>query len=410
MLRNHHSWIQTLLVTTSAVILGQVLPGQTGPGVIRAPALNKAFPVLGLGVTKLSTAWLVGSKPGVFTCSLTFKKSPAASTDLVIGHYDQGKGTFLQTKEAGAFNTTSAEQSLSLEPLRGRYAVFLRYTGPTSGTCFFSARKGPGVPFPTAVKIKGAPSSFPSIAIGSIGGKLKLFYSQASGVIQMQDLNITNLTAPTVTGTPQVVARSSVATQRVAIGSTITGPDGDVEGLVYAQGSGSRNSSIFVQAGLDPKRPGHMVVPNCGPTCGYSSGGVAGGRLVFIKDNPTAGFQIYDAELSWILGDVVRPGGTADIVGAVSNSGTAITLVLMSTGVRSPLKLPNPFNVGHLGLSLNSIFMLGTLAHTNAGQRGSLSFKVPNVPRLRGVSAAVQGLSLTPAGKPIAWTNTAWIN
>jgi len=406
-------YLSSILVAASLACFVPSLGAQAAPGVIRSPAVNKAFPA-NQHLMQVYADQLPGDAPGAFTCCLSFQTSPTSPPDVVIGHYDQTRGTFTPTTEANALNTTTlGEFGLALEPRLGRYAVFAQAANPNSPMKhFFAQRARAGLPFAAPVQISGVPASTFQTALGYVDGKLELFYPRSDQkALVMHDLDITNPKAPKLTGTAQVVAVPTASNRYVTPLSTITGPDGDVEGLLFSEGTrGIPDAQLVFQAGLDPKRPGMVVVPDCGAGCAPAYATVAGGRILFRGFRQNAANAIHDVEVAWILGDVVKPGGTADIVGAVSPSPNAITLVMLSNGVTQQIKLPSPLDVGFFALDSSSTFLLGALTHNDASQRGRMSFPVPNDPRLTGVRAAVQGLSFDSNARPLAWTNTAWLD
>lgn len=401
--------ITTLVVALTAASLCPFAAAQAEPGVIRDIAVNKAFAIYP-SQNQITASRLTGDAAGVFTCCLTTQMAATALPDVVMGAYDQTKGTFTPTKEANALNTARSERALSVEPGLGRYAVLIRHdkNGPPF-EYLFSARAKAGVAFPAAVPLAGVPKGTVGLSMGYVSGQLALFYSPPPyDKVLMHDLDISTLATPKLTGTPVVVARPSNTNHRIWLSEPVTGPDGDVEGLLLSEGATIFSASLLFQASLDPNRSGNVVVAGCGSSCSISFSTVAGGRFLFSTQAPQQPSTIRDVEVAWLLGDVVAPGGTADIVAAVSRSPKALTVLMMSTGVIPKIKLPQPFDVGHLGLDLSSSFVLGVLTHDDASQRAQLRFPVPNEARLRGVDAALQGLSFDSSGQPLAWTNTAW--
>lgn len=83
--------------------------------------------------------------------------------------------------------------------------------------------------------------------------------------------------------------------------------------------------------------------------------------------------------------------------------------MLASGGLIRKIKLPSPFHAGHFALDPGTMLVLGAFGHADASQRGGMSFPIPNGRRLSGLDAALQGLSFDASGKPLAWTNTAWL-
>ena len=382
-----------LLLVTAASLGLLVLPlgAQTAPGVITGPAANPAFAPLGTGVTQIYLDRLPGDPPGTWTACIT------QAATLVLGAYDQVNGTFTPTQEAAALNSGSPF-GLMLEPTLGRHAVFDRSTG-----VFFATRAAPGMPFTTAAQVTGVPGTYVDPAIGYVGGKLKLFYVLAgfANAIIMQDLDITNPQSPFVSG-PAVQVAVASASSRVHSPTPITGPDGDVEGLWMAERI-SGDSDMYFKPTLDPLVPQILAVDG---TNWRNNGGVAGGHLLYSD----SGKGIYEVESAWLLGDEELPGGTLDVFGAVANTtGLAITTVFLSTGVRAPLQLPPPLDKGALGLDLTVVVGIGGMSHSGPSQMGAMQIGVPNDPALKGVRAAIQGVSLVPQTVTYAFTNTAWV-
>lgn len=403
--------LRAVIIITTIISSRQIATAQAEPGVIRSVAVNKSFAAYP-SQNHIYTDRLPGDAPGVFTCCLTTQSKATTPPDVVMGAYDQSKGTFTPSKEAKALNTANFEYALSLEPVLGRYAVLIRSkTNSPPFDYLFAARAKAGQAFPAPVKISGVPAGTYGLSLGRVAGKLKLFYSAPPySAAVMHDLDITNLGTPKLTGKPVVVALPSSSTRKIFLGYPVTGPDGDVEGMLLDEGTAIFNASLLFQAGLDPKRPGSVVVASCGAKCAIAYPTVAGGRLLFSTQSPGKPSTIRDVEVAWMLGDVVRPGGTADIVAAVSRSPKANTVVMMSTGLVAKLKLPKPFDVGHFALNLSTSFVLGVLSHNNASQRARMSFTVPNDVSLRGVRAALQGLSFDAKTHPLAFTNTCWLD
>lgn len=399
---------------SAACILGlicasSIASAQAEPGLLRGVAVNRAFSAY----TSQHHIWaerLAGDAAGVFTCCLTTQTSPSVAPDVVIGAYDQAKGTFTPSKQAGALNTSRWDYGLSLEPRLGRYAVLGRGDGSPS-EYLFAARTRPGIAFPAPVKLSGVPVPTFSLNLGYVGGKLRLFYVPPPyDAVLMHTLDVSNLAAPKLIGTPVVVARPTTATNMIGLATPVTGRDGDVEGLLISEGTKPWTSSIKLQTGLDPRRPGGVAVAACGIGCAYQYATFAGGRLLFAKVIPNNPSIVHDVEVAWLLGDVVAPGGTADITGAVSSAPKAVTLVFGSGGMIPKVKLPSPLHVGHFALDLRSLLVLGIFVHPDASQLGGSSFPIPNDARLRGLNVALQGLSFDATAKPLAWTNTAWLN
>ena len=409
MSRSQQPFASSVLASLAVLCSVAPLSAQAEPGVIRPIAVNKAFAIKP-GQHHIYADRLPGDAPGIFTCCLTTQAAQTTPQDVVIGRYDRAKGTFTPTKEADALNTSIIDYGLSLEPRLGRYAVLQRGTqGPSE--YLFSARARAGLPFPTAVKISGVPAQTFCLSLGYVGGRLKLFYVPPPHTAAvMHDFDISNLKAPKLVGSPQVVARRTSSSGILALAFPVTGRDGDVEGLLIAEGPKPWNSSLVFQAGLDPARHGSVVVAGCGSQCGITYSAVAGGRLLFATSIPRKPPVIQDVEVAWLLGDVVAPGGNADITAAVSSEANSLTLLFGSASTKPKVKLPRPLHVGHFALDLSTTLVLGAIRHPDASQLGGMSFGVPNDVRLRGLDVALQGLSFDARGKPLAWTNTAHLS
>lgn len=401
--------VLTTLAIFSVLCVVRHAAGQAAPGVLRVQALNSAFSFPPAHL-QIQSSRLAGDPAGVFTCCVTTKAGPQTAPDVEIGTYDQTKGTYRATSEAKALNTVRWEFGLSLEPGLGRYAILMRGDNRPL-EYLFAARARPGIAFPPAVAISGVPANTFSMSFGYVGGQLQLFYTPAPyNAVLMQRLDISNLAAPKLTGPTTVVARARSANAITAVGAPLVGVDGDVEGLLIAEGIPQGSAELVFQAGLDPARPGSVVVPGCGTNCSTAWPSVAGGRLLFAAHVPNIAPRIHDVEVAWLLGDVEAPGGRVDLTGALARSPKAVTFVFLSGGVVPQMQLPAPFDVGHFALDLRSMFLLGVMSHDDAGQRASLSFNLPNDAKLRGLHAAIQGLSLHTGTQRLAWTNTAWLS
>jgi hypothetical protein len=372
---------------------GRARAAPTPPGGFPPPKPTPAFRSLGSAVQQIYLDRLPGDNPGQWTACIT------QAGQIVMGTYDQTADTFTANQQAAAISSGSPF-GLMLEPRVGRYAVFDRSTG-----VFFAARGAPGVNFTTAAQVTGVPGTYVDPALGYVGGRLKLFYVLAgmgNGLV-MQDLDVTNLQAPFVTGTPVRVANATTAARRIHSPTPITGPDGDVEGLFLAERDAAGDSDMFFKPTLDPAVP-HLLVVN--GTNWRNNGGVAGGRLLY----SSTGVGIEHVDAAWLLGDEEAPGGTLDVFGSVFfRTAPAATVVFLSTGVGAAILLPPPLHVGALGLDPVLLLNLGSLNHPDASQGGSLRLPLPNDPSMSGARLAIQGLSFVPATASYAFTNTAWL-
>ncbi|MCB9919608.1 MAG: hypothetical protein H6832_14490 [Planctomycetes bacterium] len=368
-------------------MLAGIATAQTAPGVARAEAAVTALSAI-TSPGNINFVKLPGDGPGVWTGSAT------SGTTLLIGKYDQANGTWTATTEAAALNPDSGNFGLMLDQT-GKYCVFDR-----ADAVYFSSRSGPGVAFAAPVKVTGVPGGYVDPALCYNGGKLQIIWTTGSSIM-MQELDVSVLSAPTVVGTAAVIANRTQASGSIHSPSPVVGPDGDIEGLFCAESTGT---DLYFKAGIDPADAPILMADY--PSWA-NNGGIAGAHFVYVRSA-----AIQDFEAGWLTGDVEATAGTVDIgAAAPSKSGKALTLVFLSDTVVAPVTLPAPFDVGALGLNASVFIMLGAIAHTTADQTGSISFKLPNDPLLKG-KIAIQGLSFdTASAFPYtwAWTNTAHI-
>ncbi len=369
-------------------LLTGLAAAQSAPGISRAEAPVAALAAI-TGPGNINFVKLAGDGPGVWTASAT------SGSTLLIGKYDQGNGTWTATTEAAALNPNTGNFGLMLDST-GKYCVFDRADG-----VYFSSRSGPGVAFAAPVKVTITLAGFyvdPALAYE--GGKLQLVWTTGTQVM-MQELDITTLTAPAVTGTARAIATRIGASGAIHSPSPVHGPDGDIEGLFCAESLGT---DLYFKSNLDPAESAIRVLDT--PDWA-NNGGIAGAHIVYVRAS-----AIRDFEAGWLTGDVEAPGGTVDLgAAAPSSKGNAITLLYLSDKVVAPITLPAPFNVGALALNGAVFISLGAIAHKGADQTGSVSFKLPNDPALKG-SIAIQGISFdvdSAFPHTWAWTNTAHI-
>lgn len=403
------------------------LPAQTPPGLLRGLHRSKVFDGALSGFSQIARAvWqisferLPGDAAGAWTCCMSVVGLPSSlggqkGIDVVMGTYDQVKGTFVPNLYAAALNrpaamTYSMDFALMLEPRLGRYAVLDHIqSAPVLATRTLFNKPFGAPRMITGVKgISYGPSYFGSDpALGYVGGKLKLFYSATiSGKhgVWMDDLDPSK---PSVSGNPVLVCLPTVASGLLSSITPVTGPDGDVEGLYLADAPSSTgaDSDMVFADDLDPATPFVKLIDTPG---WLNNGGITGGRFHFADDAAPINQAVKQADGAWMLGDVEAPGGTADLFGAAFNDAPGkplVTIVWLGVGFApQPIQLPGFF--GSFGLDLRGpVLPIGTMSHLDASQTARLSFPLPNDTRLRG-SYALQGLSIQPATGQNVFTNT----
>lgn len=361
---------------------------QAGPGVSRAEAPNKAFSTLA-SPGNCYLQQLKGDAPGVYTAAVT------SGSTLIIGQYDRVNQTWKPTAEAAALNPNSGNFGLMLES-QGKYCVFDRADG-----VYFSARSGPGVAFPAPVKVNAALSGYVDPALAWLGGKLQLIWTTGTAIM-MQELDVSVVTAPKVVGTATTIANRLNTSGSIHSPTPVNGPDGDIEALYCAESTGT---DMYFKPNLDPTDKTILLVDN---TTWSNNGGIAGASFLYVRSG-----AVRDIEAAYLTGDVEAPGGTVDLGSAApSSKGKALTIIFLSDSVIAPLTLKAPFNVGALGINPNVFIQLGAISQNGPNEYGSMSFKLPSDPTLKGKSAPVQGLSFdVDSTFPYTWvwTNTASI-
>jgi hypothetical protein len=395
--------ISLSLIAAAAISLSA--QAQVGPGVISpsAPSPDLTFSTGGQvpasGVAQVSHVVLPKDAAGVWTTcmsvtGLSATYGSAGGYDLLLGSYDRNTGTYTPNNLAAALNSSGTEFGLMLDPT-GLHAVFDRDAG-----VFYSTRASQGVAFGAPVQVAGITATYVDPSLGYIGGKLTIIYALNNDIV-MQPLDVSNPAAPTVTGTPTIIAKSAGGTLNSP--TPISGPDGDVEGLYFASLTGSDNDMCWASS-LDPN-DGWVVIIDTADW--INNGGVAGGLLTHAGP-ANAQNAAYAASTAWILGDTEPIGGTADICGAFVNAGTApgLTLLFMAPALR-----PAPFGVpgigGEFGLQLTTFSFFGAMAHVNAHERGALKFPIPQDPNFKGFTLWFQGLAVDTTNNVLTLTNTA---
>ncbi|PIE24132.1 MAG: hypothetical protein CSA62_04840 [Planctomycetota bacterium] len=392
-----------------ACILSASASAQVAPGTITKSAPSTVFTygsggqIPGTGTGQIAHFRLPHNPLGTWTTCITVTSGLPSSNggsggyDLLMGVYDRVKGKFTPNLLAANLNSAGNDFGLMLDP-KGMYAIFDRATG-----VYLASRKNLIAKFNAPVQVAGITQTYVDPALGYVGGKLKIFYTLNKNIV-MQDLDLSTPSAPKVSGTPSIIVQSG-ATNTANSATPITGPDGDVEGLWFANLVG-RDNDMCWKASLDPKDPFTVVVDT---TTWINNGGVAGGLLTHAgPTNPKN--AMYELKAAWLLGDVVSPGGTADVFGAFprKNNLPGITAVFLSAGLLKTPVAVAPFT-GLFGLDLKTFGYLSTMTHSDASDRAKMALPIPNNPSMKGVVVHLQGLSIDPTGKAYTLTNTGKI-
>jgi len=424
-MRHSHLALGVLSLALPALAQGPVSPGLSSVDqVSKVFDINKA-PFTGTSGTggnaimQISFEKIVGDSAGTWTVGLTVQAlnttygGDSSSQCVLMGKFDQVKQVFTPSLDGKALSSTNHDFGLMFEPTLGRYCVFDRYDLSNNHLgVFFASRSNFTQPFGKPVQISGIQGSgVGDPSIGNVGGKLKLFYAGSNPTqgIWMADLDISNLSAPKAVGTPVLVSTGHTSGAIAHSPSPITGADGDVEGLFLASRVSSA-SDMYLADDLDPSTP--IVLVNT-DTYWQNNGGVAGGTFHWADASSTpTGYYVATAESqgAWLLGDIEALNGTMNITGAAHNPTSSplipsITVLFISGGFGSPIQLPG-WN-GSFGLDLRTYAPFGAMTHSDASEMASMSFPVPNLAQLKGITFIVQGLNVHPVKQLYTWTNTA---
>ena len=399
---------RTILSILSCSALATLLAAQTGspPGISKAMSFSSQITVGSNGssgfssISQISHQQLPRDPAGTWTTCLSGGGLATAfggvgGSDMLIGRWNRLTKKFTRTTEAAKLNSTGTDFGLMLDST-GRHAVFDRASGP-----FYAFRVAPGIAFSTATAIAGITGVFVDPALGRINGKLVLFFIIGPDIV-MQSLDVSNPTAPKVTGTAVIVAKTMKSGGTANSPTPLIGKDGDTEGLFAADVVSPDNDMTF-NADLNPATPALMFVNTNG---WINNGGVAGGMFTFANAN-----QVSQVETAWLVGDDEAIGKIADITGAVIKGGAtpAITVLFMAAKEITPLPKIGSF-FGNFALDIPTLFVLGSMPHLFANETASISFPIPNDTRLKNISVALQGLSVDTNSGNATFTNTAFLS
>ncbi len=411
----------TLSLLSAGLLAGfvsaQGIPGAS-PGVIRGQQISKAFDTkkltkVGTGVTQVSLVHLPNNPAGTWTACLTIQRLTTAYggtgqvDGVVMGLWNMANGTFTPNTLGNKMNTGhKGEFGLMIEPKLGLVAVVDKSDG-----VYLSKRTVFTLAFPAPFKIKGVPGTYVDPSVGTVGGKLKLFYvatfNNVAG-IYMSDLvvpaNMSATNPPSITGTPVLVSAKVQTGGLVHSPSPMMGPDSDIEGLYMAERVGN-DSDMFLANDLNPSTPTLKVADN---TAWMNNGGFAGGVLHMAN---SAHYASGSDELgvAWLLGDNEKVGGTMNITSGVFRESAAVVMPVFLSLKLLPAAIPISGFIGKLGLDPSVIISIGNIAHATPDQRGSLAIPLPNNSALKGLVLPIQGIAFEVAKGRKTFSNTAWV-
>ncbi len=392
----------------------------------------------GTSVESVHHAKLSNNPDGIWTTCLTGENLEAlyggdgASKGVSMGIFDPYNNGYTPNTEANALNSSDDDVHLALSA-DGLWAVLERKDTLTnlSKGVWISNRAAVGTAFPAPTQVTGFPTS--TLAsnelhpyLGTVGGVWKCFYTDGSNLL-MQDIDLNNAM---LTGTATAVANAVQMGAQPGSPSPLIGADGDVEALwscdIVVPRSGTLgDSDPTFHSDLRASTPGVVRVQR--PDW-QGWGGIAGGWCYFTHDL-LDGSEVHTmhSEVSLLLGDDEVLGGTADLTTygtnwAAAPGGSGVPMmgaILLGTGGLfgpmggigvDPSWGCGPFGASRLHLDGFLPLTLPTSTNTLDGM-ASISFPIPNIPALSGVSIPLQALLVDdgPPQKP-RFTNTAWLH
>ncbi len=445
--------MRSTLSILSLSLLAGVASAQTGPGIIKADSASKVFvstnfDALKLYVTGATRKWIsqvsmnqiLGDGPGFWTTCLTVNglasqygntANSQTAGFVLMGRYNakeaNPKKAFVPNKFANAMNKVAGGNfGLMIGGTRGQYAIVDWNDG-----VYFSKRTTHLRPFPAPVKITGISNTYvdPSVATFDInpnkaGDETVVFWVSTYGTapnsfsrILMSELDHSKFSTGTVqlVGKPVVVAditRGTSGTIQVHSPTPVLDRAGKVHGLMVAERVGN-DSNMFFKGDLTFAK-GHEQQLFLNGTAWNNNGAVPGGTLMYADSEATRTpfyLAIGQSGVAWLAGGQVRVGGSGSVVGAVAdvNPGPNVTVILMSIAVGPALPIPG--FTGKFALNLAAVSTLGAMTHPDASERGTFPVTIPNNNAFKGVSLALQGLSIDQgASTQLTFTNTAWLN
>ncbi|MFQ5505048.1 MAG: hypothetical protein ACE5F1_09670, partial [Planctomycetota bacterium] len=363
--------------------------------------VNSFNSVHGNDIRQVFHVRLAGDAPGSWTTCLTVGGLPSffggdgKSRGVLIGTFSPFRGTFLSKLEAKALNSTGHDEHLQLDP-SGLWAILDR-----PGGVWLASRTRVGTAFASPVKVSGFGNLLDvHPALGPVGGSMKCFYSDKKNIL-MQDID---LKGARLSGTPVVVSRPLQANAKPYAPTPIPGADGDIEGLWYSEEVGTNDSDMLWAADLDP---GTAPIVQIQRNDWTNDGGIAGGFISFAH-NILPRWHVMHSEGAWMLGDVEKLGGKADLTIAGVNHSLPAPLASVVFASLSPAPpVPVPGMNGAFALNLSTLLVLGATTHPDASGMGTLSLPLPTSTAFSGLRLSLQGLVVDAVKGSKTFTNTA---
>ena len=311
-------------------------------------------------------------------------------------------GTYTVANYTKALNS-GKEANLTLDR-SGLWAIFDRDTG-----VWVSKRSSTTSAFPAPKQVAGFGTLRDVMpALGMHGGKMRVFYTDRARIL-MHEIDL-NMTAPKLVGSAIVVSLPLQKGAKPIRPTPLVGGDGDVEGLFLAEevkphsGTGTGDADPVWAADLDPQTPPIMMINR---TDWQPGGAPAGGFLSFGHDIKPR-FHLMHSEIAWMIGDVEKPGGTADLrIVGVNHSHPAplVSALYASAGTIKRVTVPN-FN-GWLALDVGSLFSFGFGVHPSKDGSAVLRYPIPNDSKLKGLKLHLQAIVIDSKRSQLTFTNTA---
>jgi hypothetical protein len=414
-----------VLPLLSTGLLCGAATAQVGPGIIKGETESKVFNISYKAIKDLTVSEIqaishyrtVGLKPSEATTCLTVKGLASShggngtNVGILMGVHDLKADTFVANKKAAKLNSAGDDFGLHVgdpaTPILARIAVLDWPAGPQISD--LRDTTGSDYPSPSAISGFGS-TTYVDPSLGKYDGKFWLFYVAGGGSsIDMAELvkdSTTKKWSVNLTKGIQVVV-PSVTGNLVHSPSPVIGKDGDVEGLFYAERTGT-DSDMYFKSGLDKATKGGLVNDQ---TYWQNNGGYFGGTFYWgdARSTPSAYYAaVYTANTTWMVGDSEKAGGTIDLTAGCWSGATTgpVTVLLVSGGLLStPVTVPGI--LGKYGLDLTTLVTgLGVIAHSPLNHEGSISLPIPS--SLSPATIYMQGLSVTNDGTKavFAFTNT----
>lgn len=350
---------------------------------------------------QVSVYRLASDAAGQWTCCLTVNGVVAkygntslnSSGYVIMGTLDEVKGTFTPNTLAAALNDASGGNfGLMLHGRFAREAVLDRADG-----VYYASRASHLVAFPAPKKVQGITQTYVDPALGIIGGKLHLIYvdtftqngqTRSRIIAQEFDSSVPRVvpnTAKTITNTSITGSGTIIVHSPTPILDSL----GNMHGLWLAERFGS-DSDMFFKGDLTAAHAQQKTVDS---GTWLNNGAIGSGRLYFAGSG-----AIHYVDTAWLVGDRVPVGSTGRLVGAVRDqlTGPNVTILLLSAKPIPAVQVPGI--AGKLGLDLGTLFVLGSMVHSDASERVELPVPVPNDAGLKGLIVWLQGLAIDRAG------------